>query len=223
KYRLQVEAEGFDSLDSEEEVFAGEVTDLTYRITAKSTEAEVVIQGDRPAREVTRRTLERREIQRIPGSSGDALRSIQSLPGVARPPGLAGLLIVRGSAPQDTNYFIDGALVPLVYHFGGLSSVIPTELLDKIDFYPGNFSAKYGRVTGGIVDVAMRSPDTECRDRLGAPTGEKDCFHGLAQVDLIDGRMLLQGPLGDDWSFAVAGRRSWVDAWLKPVLEEAGA
>ena len=30
-----------------------------------------------------RRTLERRELQRIPGSSGDALRSIQSLPGVS--------------------------------------------------------------------------------------------------------------------------------------------
>ena len=118
------------------------------------------MQGERPPREVTRRTLERREINRIPGTSGDALRSIQNLPGVARPPGLAGLLIVRGSAPQDTAIFVDGTEVPLIYHFGGLSSVIPTELLDRIDFYPGNFSARYGRVMGGIVDVGLRSPDT---------------------------------------------------------------
>lgn len=223
QYRIEVRSEGFETATTVEDVVAGEATALILRISEASEGIEIIVQGERPPREVTRRTLQRREISRVPGTGGDALRSIQSLPGVARPPGLAGLLIVRGSAPQDTNYFIDGALVPLVYHFGGLSSVIPTELLDKIDFYPGNFSAKYGRVTGGIVDVAMRSPDTECRDRLGAPTGEKDCFHGLAQVDLIDGRMLLQGPLGDDWSFAVAGRRSWVDAWLKPVLEEAGA
>jgi hypothetical protein len=41
---------------------------------------------------------------------------------------------------------------------------------------------------------------------------------------LIDGRLMLQGPLpGKNWSFAVAGRRSWIDAWLKPVLENAGS
>jgi TonB dependent receptor/TonB-dependent Receptor Plug Domain len=183
----------------------------------------VIVTGERPPREVTRRTLERREISRVPGTGGDALRSIQSLPGVARPPGLAGILIVRGSGPQDTNVFIDGALVPLVYHFGGLSSVVPTELLDKIDFYPGNFSSRYGRVMGGAVDVELRSPGTECVGDYGAPTKEEGCFRGMAQLDLIDARFLLRGPIAKDWTFAVAGRRSWVDAWLKPVLEDAGA
>lgn len=223
-YRLQIQAEGFDPVDSEEQVFAGEITELTYRITAKSSEAEVVIQGERPAREVTRRTLERREIQRIPGSSGDALRSIQSLPGVARPPGLAGLLIVRGSAPQDTGTFIDGAGVPLIYHFGGLSSVVPTEMLDKIDFYPGNFSVRYGRYMGGIVDVELRKPNTACYDDYGVPAEGNRCYHGMAQVDVIDGRLMLQGPVPgtEDWSFAVAGRRSWVDVFVKPILESAG-
>lgn len=222
-YRVRIAADGFASVEAQEDVVAGEATNITYRISEPVEGIEVVVTGERPPREVTRRTLSRREISRVPGTGGDALRSLQSLPGVARPPGLAGLLLVRGSSPQDTNVFIDGALVPLVYHFGGLSSVVPTELLDKIDFYPGNFSAKYGRVMGGIVDVGLRSPDTTCTDRLGAPTGEEDCFHGLAQVDLIDARALLQGPIGKDWSFAVAGRRSWLDAWLKPALEAAGA
>ena len=46
----------------------------------------------------------------------------------------------------------------------------------------------------------------------------------MAQVDLIDGRVMLQGPLpAKDWSFAVAGRRSWIDLWLKPVLDSAGS
>jgi TonB family protein len=224
-YRVEVVAEGYSPLVSEEEVVQGEATAITYRIAEQTDEdvIEVVVKGVRPPREVTRRTLQRREISRVPGTGGDALRSIQSLPGVARPPGLAGLLIVRGSGPQDTNTFVDGALVPLIYHFGGLSSVIPTELLDRIDFYPGNFSAKYGRVMGGVVDVGLRSPDTSCTDDQGRVIEGAQCFHGLAQGDLIDTRLLLQGPLGDDWSFAIAGRRSWVDTWLKPVLEEAGA
>src|SRR5690606_24169415 len=58
---------------------------------------------------------------------------------------------------------------------------------------------------------------------LPASEDKKDCYHGLAQLDLIDGRVLLQGPIAENWSFAIAGRRSWVDAWLGPVLEAAGA
>jgi TonB family protein len=223
-YKVHVEAPGFQPVENQEEVGAGEETEATYRLAPVSAGIEITVQGERPPREVTRRTIERREIERIPGTSGDALRSLQSLPGVARPPGLAGLLIVRGSSPQDTQVYVDGTLVPLIYHFGGLSSVVPTELLDKIDFYPGNFSSKYGRVDGGIVDVGLRSPDTQCTGDYGVATDKKGCFHGMAQVDLIDGRLMLQGPLpAKDWTFAIAGRRSWVDIWLKPVLENAGS
>jgi TonB family protein len=220
-YKIRVASSGFTPVEMTEEVAAGEATDVVYRISPEVTGIEVTVRGERPPREVTRRTIERREMTRIPGTSGDALRSIQSLPGVARPPGLAGLLIVRGNAPQDTAVFIDGANVPLIYHFGGLSSAVPSELLDRIDFYPGNFSARYGQVMGGIVDVALREPNTRCKGDYGKPLDEDGCFNGLAQVDLIDARVLAQGAVGG-WTFAVGGRRSWIDAWLKPILEEAG-
>jgi len=223
QYTIQIEVAGFQSLNSSEEVTRDELTELTYRLAPLAAENEIVVQGERPARELTKRTLTRREIERIPGTGGDALRSIQSLPGVARPPGLAGLLIVRGSSPQDSAYFIDGTAVPLIYHFGGLSSVVPTELLDRIDFYPGNFSTRYGRAMGGIVDAGLRAPNTECTGPYGAATDKKGCFHGMAQVDLIDMRLMLQGPIAKNWTFALAGRRSYIDTWLKPVLEGTGA
>jgi TonB family protein len=223
KYKVKVNASGFDPLEIDEDVVAGEAVDVKYRLAPVSEGLEITVKGERPPREVTRRTLERREINRIPGTSGDALRSLQSLPGVARPPGLAGLLIVRGSAPEGTAYFVDGSEVPLIYHFGGLSSVVPTELLDQIDFYPGNFSARYGRKMGGVVDVALRKPDTKCTGDYGKPTDKTGCFHGMAQVDLIDLRALVQGPITKNWSFAAAGRYSWFDKWLKPALESAGS
>jgi TonB family protein len=234
-YRIRVTLDGFAPEDATEEVIAGQATNVVLRLSpaVEPGAIEVTVTGTRPPREVTRRTIERREMERIPGTSGDALRSIQSLPGVARPPGLAGLLIVRGSAPQDTAIYVDGAVVPIVYHFGGLSSVIPTELLDQIDFYPGNFSARYGQVMGGVVDVALRKPDTDCNSKsraasFGSTTettsgGKNNCYHAMAELDLIDARAMVQGPIGKDWSFAAAGRRSWVDAWAKPVLEGLGA
>jgi TonB family protein len=213
-YPVSLSAEGYNELARNVEIVAGEEVLADYRLTpdlAGST-FEVYTEGTKPPREITRRTIEKREIDRIPGTNGDALRSIQSLPGVARPPGIAGVLLVRGSAPFDSLTFVDGIEVPLIYHFGGLSSVVPTELLSKIDFYPGNFSARYGRAMGGIVDVGIRSP-------------KSDGYHGLGQLDLIDGRLMLEGPVPnlDNTTFLVAGRRSWIDVWLGPVLEAAGA
>jgi TonB family protein len=86
KVSLRVQAPGFDEFRSDEEVVAGEATEVLYRIAPESTGIEIIVEGDRPPREVTRRTIERREVDRIPGTSGDALRSLESLPGVARPP-----------------------------------------------------------------------------------------------------------------------------------------
>jgi TonB family protein len=230
-YHLKITAAGMLPRESDETVKAGEeamavdrlqpeaaaptppATAGTISTTAKpeETTVDVEVHGEKPPREVTKRTLEQREINRIPGTGGDALRSLQNLPGVARSPGLAGVLIVRGSAPQDTQYFIDGTPVPIVYHFGGLSSVVPTEMIDRIDFYPGNFGTQYGRATGGVVDVGLTEP-------------KSDRFHALAEVDLIDARAIVQGPIGDTgWKFAVGGRRSYFDLWLGPVLEATGA
>lgn len=170
---------------------------------------DIDVEGDRPPREPTQRTIAAEEIQKMPGTNGDALRSISNMPGVARVGAFDGLLIVRGSSPRDTQIFIDGTQVPIVYHFGGLSSVVPSEMLERIDFYPGNFGPQYGRATGGIVDVGVRSP-------------KKDKLHGLLQVDLVDARVMLEAPINKSTRFMIGGRRSWLDAWLGPTLRNSG-
>jgi TonB family protein len=223
-YHVTASADG-RIFSSDEEATAGSETNVIYRLEPKvaaplpvegadaGAVEQVEVRGEKPPREVVKRTLEQRELNRIPGTNGDALRSLQNLPGVARPPGFAGLLIVRGSNPNDTQIFVDGTPIPIVYHFGGLSSVIPTEMLEKIDFYPGNFSAQYGRAQAGIVDVGLRDPKKDGQ------------YHGLAQADFIDARVMAEGPvpLLDGWNFLVGGRRSYVDLWLKPVLEKTTA
>lgn len=170
---------------------------------------DVDVAGERPPREPTVQVLSGPEISKLPGTNGDALRAVQNLPGVARPPGLDGALAIRGSSPRDSQVFVDGSNVPLIYHFGGLSSVLPSEVLDRIDFYPGNFGPEYGRASGGIIDAGVRAP-------------KSDRVSGLLQFDLIDGRLLIEGPIGSKTRFLVAGRRSWVDAWLGPAMRSAG-
>ncbi len=210
---LHVEAPRNEPTDSDEELAPGEETELVLRLSPQAAPAEtdagaepieeVRVRAERPPREVTKRTISRDEVFSSPGTNGDALRAVQNLPGIARPPPFGGQLIVRGSAPQDTQTFIDGTNVPIIYHFGGLSSVVPSESLDKIDFYPGNFGAQYGRAMGGIVDVGLRDPNADGK------------LHGMLQVDSIDVRLLVERSLGKGWSFSASGRRSYFDVWLK--------
>jgi len=169
---------------------------------------ELDVRGPPPVREVTRRSLDAHEVRTLPGTNGDVLRSVEALPGVARPSPFDGILVVRGSAPNDSQVFVDGTAIPLAYHFGGISSVIPGDLLDRLDFYPGNFGPQFGRGMGGVIDVGLRSPR---RDRFGA----------LLQLDAIDGRLLLETPLAEHTRLLIAARRSWVDAWLGPALDGA--
>jgi hypothetical protein len=170
---------------------------------------EVEVVGEAPPREVTHHTLSGETMRKMPGTNGDPLRAVESMPGVGKPPGISGILIVRGSAPDDTSIFVDGTWIPYAYHFGGVTSVIPGDVLERIDFYPGNFGPQYGRAIGGVVDMGIRSP-------------RKDRFGGLLQVDLIDGRALVEGPISEKTRVLVAARRSWVDVWLGPVLRSGG-
>jgi hypothetical protein len=164
------------------------------------------VHGRPTATEVAQRSLAPEEMSHVPGARGDALGSIEAMPGVGHAPPLSGLLILRGSGPNDTNVFVDGTGINLPYHFGGLSSVVPTEVLERLDFYPGNYGARYGRGMGGVVELGIRAPCDDGR------------FHGLAQVDPIEGRVLAEGPLGGGWRLLAAARRSTVDLWLDPLL-----
>jgi hypothetical protein len=218
--RVRAAPAGLDPIETAETLAYAEETSLILRASAPASAVppaivapaelpdEVSVRGTKPPREVVKRRLTAQEMAQIPGTNGDALRSVQSLPGVARPPPFSGDLIVRGSESDDTIVYVDGTPIPLIYHFGGLSSVLPTESLDNLDFYPGNFSSIYGRGMGGVIDVGLRDPRT-------------DRFHGMAQLDLVDARVMAEGPIGRGWSFLAAGRRSWFDLWLGPVLESA--
>ena len=88
------------------------------------------------------------------------------MPGVGRSP-QAEFVIIRGSSPADSEVQFEGAPVYRLYHFGGLTSFVQPRLLDKIDLYPGNFSARFGRKMGGIIDVGVRDPEDRRPARHG--------------------------------------------------------
>jgi len=188
----------------EETIAAGKKKEVEYRLTRRHYDPfEAVVRGDRTRKEVSVYTLRTEEVRSLPGTQGDTLKVLQNLPGVARSPFGLGLLVVRGSAPQDTKVYLDGVEIPLLFHFGGITSVIGSETIASLDFYPGNFGARYGRAMGGSVDVKTRDAQRE--------------VHGVAQLDIFDGTALIELPVGEG-SLFLSARRSWVDGVLAIVL-----
>src|SRR5262249_23041110 len=141
------------------------------------------VRGDKVVVQAVEFTLEQEEIRRLPGTVGDLLKAVQNLPGVARSPGLSGLLVVWGSQPQDTRVYVDGVYIPVLYHFGGLRSTVNSEMVQSLNFIPGGYGAERGLGLGGVVEISTRAPRT-------------DGYHGFVQADLIDGSLMLEGPLG---------------------------
>ncbi len=170
----------------------------------------IIITGEAPdAGEPVSYELTVDDIRSIPGAGNDALKSLQTLPGVGRVPYGLGGLILRGTSPRDSAVFIDGIEVPLLYHFGALASFYPSSMLESIDLVSSGFSAQYGRALGGIVALETRS-------------GKTDRWRGATEVSLLDASVLAEGP-GPAGGSVVAGvRRSYIEAFLPFFADEQG-
>jgi TonB family protein len=216
RFHIELAPADLTPLAADEDITAGELTAVTYRLeTARAVnsgkasgkaalEFGATATIEAPPREVTKRTLTGAELLRVAGTRGDPLKAIEYMPGVGRSP-QANFVIIRGSSPADSEVQFEGAPVSRLYHFGGLTSFVQPRLLEKIDLYPGNFSARFGRKMGGIIDVGVRDPKT-------------DGLHGMVDINVVDSSFLFEGPLNQNWSFAVAAKRSYIDFFIDKLV-----
>jgi TonB family protein len=171
-------------------------------------EDELVGLYRKPSADISRRTLSVEEIRRIPGTFGDAVRVIQTLPGAARSPLGSGLLVIRGSNPEDSAVYVDGIRIPIIYHLGGYVSVINSDLIEAVDYLPGSYNVRYGRSLGGVVDVKTKTDIPE-QNRLSWNT------------DILDSGVSFTGKLGD-YGVALAARRSYIDLFIPYFTQDTG-
>lgn len=162
---------------------------------------EVVVEGLRPSAHTTRHVVDGEQALETPGNHEDAVRLVQSLPGVAvqreYAPG-AGDLVVRGAAPAESRYYLDGIEIPYLYHFNQYASVFPASQLDSLELFPSTFGAAYGDAVGAVVEA--RSP-------LERP----ETLHGSVGSSFVMGGGDLKAPVGDKGWVSVTGRRSYLD------------
>lgn len=214
EYQVTISRDDLTPLGTKETVEAGHTIDARYDVELplpedpeeEASDYEIVVQAPRLVKQVQSTEVSSEEATRVPGTAGDVLKVVQNLPGVARASAGSGEVVVWGAAPSDTRTYVGAVRVPMLYHFGGLRSVVHGDRVSAVELIPGGYGAAYGRGLGGIVLVREKDP---ALDRL----------HGSVQADLLDASIALTAPIGDDVSFAVAGRKSYIKE-LSSLLED---
>ncbi|HUX92029.1 MAG TPA: carboxypeptidase regulatory-like domain-containing protein [Gallionellaceae bacterium] len=176
---------------------------LTFYLLAPAILPEVVVSAERNPNQVSKSVLKGEELRQLAGSSGDPLRSLQSLPGVAMSNNGGSAPAIRGSGPGENFYYADAIPVGKVFHFGGLS-VFNGDLIENFNLYSAAFAPYYDNVTGAILDITLRNPRS---DRLG----------GKVNISLTGADFLLEGPASENQSFYFAARRSYFDLLIRSI------
>jgi hypothetical protein len=162
----------------------------------------IQIQGQRQRNAAGKQTLSGDELRSLPGSAGDPMKAVQSLPGFTAVDDSSSDPAVRGARPQDNLYYVDFLPVGYLFHLGGFTSVFNADLIRRFDLTTAAWSPEYGDAVGAVFDISLRNPRS---DRIG----------GKVDFSLLGANGLVEGPIGDSLSFFLAARRSWFDLVAK--------
>lgn len=152
-------------------------------------------------------TLSAQEIKSNPGGNFDVSRVIQAFPGVGGTSGSVGGyrndLIIRGGAPNENIYYLDGIEVPVINHFatqgsaGGPTGIINISFIEDVNLYTSAFPAKYDNALSGILQLKQREAN---------PNKVQNNFR-LSATELA---YSADGPITDKLSFQASARRSYL-------------
>lgn len=150
------------------------------------------------------RDLQAEEIRRLPGGFEDVVRAISTLPGVAQVSNGRNDLLVRGGAPSENLFLIDGVESPNINHFGtqgaggGPLSFVNLDFVRETTFSTGGFGAKYGDKISSVLTIDMRE-------------GRDDRTGGKATISASQFGLNLEGPVTENGSYLFSARRSYLD------------
>jgi outer membrane receptor for ferrienterochelin and colicin len=195
-------------------VTSGNDNSLTFELDPTGSElAEVVISVNKSVNIRTAESpnsiqrLSAEEIKSNPGGNNDISRVVQVLPGVASVSGGGGPrndLIIRGGAPNENVYFLDGVEVPIINHFttqgsaGGSNGIINVSFIEDVNLSSSSFNAKYDNALSSVMQIKQR-------------TGNPDRLSGNFRLSGTDAAATLEGPLGSkNTTFLASARRSYL-------------
>ena len=129
------------------------------------------------------------EIETYPGGNNDITKVVQSMPGIS--PSIGGFrndIIIRGGAPNETVYYLDGIEIPNINHFstqgsaGGPVGMVNVSFVREVTLSSSAFGAEYDNPLSGVLSFEQREGD---------PSG----FGGNFRFGASEAGLTLEGPL----------------------------
>ncbi|MDA9893369.1 TonB-dependent receptor [Flavobacteriaceae bacterium] len=129
------------------------------------------------------------EIETYPGGNNDITKVVQSMPGIS--PSIGGFrndIIIRGGAPNETVYYLDGIEIPNINHFstqgsaGGPVGMINVSFVRDVTLSSSAFGAEYDNPLSGVLSFEQRE-------------GDPNKFGGNFRFGASEAGLTLEGPL----------------------------
>jgi hypothetical protein len=183
---------------SSEQMNTLEIKRYTY---GKATETPLSVQS-----------LTAEEIRSNPGGNFDISKVIQALPGVG---GLSGAgerndLLIRGGAPSENVYYLDGIEVPQINHFstqgssGGPQGIINVSFIETATLNSSSFNAKYDNALSSVLQFKQRN-------------GNAQQVKGNGRISSTEVAGTLEGPIGKNTTFLASVRRSYLQYFFELI------
>lgn len=148
------------------------------------------------------------EIKRNPGGNRDISKAIQSLPGVATQVSFRNDIVIRGGAPSENRFYIDGVEIPNINHFstqgssGGPVGLINVDFIRDVDFYSGAFPANRGNTLSSVFEFRQKD-------------GRSDKLSSSLTLGSSDFATTLEGPIDAKTTFLASYRYSYLQGLFK--------
>lgn len=159
---------------------------------------------------VQKMTLE--EIRSNPGGNFDVSKVVQSLPGVGLSNGIGERndIIIRGGAPNENVYYLDGVEIPVLNHFqtqgssGGAQGILNLSFIEELKLTTSAFDAKYNDALSSTFVIKQRD-------------GNPNRLTGNTRISMIESALTLEGPLSKNTTFLASARKSYTGLLFKMI------
>lgn len=164
---------------------------------------QVTVIGDKdftPTSKISSVEISPTMINKLPQlfSEVDVFRTLQLLPGVSSASELSSGLYVRGGSPDQNLVLLDEVIVYNPSHMAGFLSTFNSDAINDIKLIKGAFPAEYGGRLSSVLDIHMKE-------------GTKEKLSGKGAISLISSKLTLEGPISDESTFMISGRRFYFD------------
>lgn len=152
------------------------------------------------------------EIKSNPGGNFDVSRVIQTLPGVGGSSSAAARndIIIRGGAPNENVYYLDGIEIPVLNHFqtqgssGGATGLLNVSFIEEVKLSSSAFDARYDNALASTFVIKQRD-------------GNPEKLSGNIRLSGTEAATTLEGPLSSKTTFLASARRSYLQLLFEAI------